>query len=119
MRKKILIVDDEKEIVDFLEHFLNRLDFYVIKAMAGKDAVELFQHHNPDGTFLDIQLPDKDGITVLKELRELDPLARVIMITGKDAKEFQEKAKKCGAIDYITKPLDLSELKDRIDRHIL
>ena len=119
MKKKILVVDDEKEIVDFLERFLKRFALDVIKATGGNDAIELYKNHAPDCVFLDIKMPDKDGITVLKELRTINPLLKVIMLTGKDEKEFQEKAKKYGAIDYITKPLDLAELSRKIEEYVL
>ncbi|UCD15509.1 MAG: response regulator [Candidatus Omnitrophota bacterium] len=119
MKKKVLVVDDEKEITDFLERFLMRFDISVIKANEGKQAFDFYHLHNPDFIFLDIQMPGKDGITVLKELREIDDSLKVIMITGRDDKEFREKAQQLGAIDYITKPLDLSELSKKVEEYIL
>lgn len=118
-KKKILIVDDEVEIVDFLARFLQRLGVVAIKASNAQDALKKFNEERPDSVFLDIQMPDKDGITVLKEIKKVDDAVKVIMITGKDDKELQAKAKKYGALDYITKPLDLSELSNKINNCIL
>ncbi|MBU1121749.1 MAG: response regulator [Candidatus Omnitrophota bacterium] len=119
MKKRVLVVDDEKEITDFLERFLNRFDITVVKASEGMQAFDFYNKHNPDCVFLDIQMPGKDGMTVLKELRAIDSASKIIMITGRDDKEFQEKAKQLGAIDYITKPLDLGELSSKIEKYIL
>ncbi|MEI8349696.1 MAG: response regulator [Candidatus Omnitrophota bacterium] len=117
-RKKALVVDDEQEIVDFLEHFLRRFNFDVIKINKGQEALAAYREHKPDYVFLDIQMPDKDGIAVLEELRAADASLKVIMITGKDDKKCQQKAKKCGALDYITKPLDLHELRQKVEMYI-
>ncbi|MCK9573703.1 MAG: response regulator [Candidatus Omnitrophica bacterium] len=118
-KKKVLIVDDEREIVDFLGRFLQRLGVTAIKAYNGEEALKKFDQEHPDSIFLDIQMPDKDGITILKEIKKIDSSVKIIMITGKDDKDLQAKAKKYGAIDYITKPLDLSELSAKIDNYIL
>ncbi|MCM8830943.1 MAG: response regulator [Candidatus Omnitrophica bacterium] len=114
MRKKILVVDDEKDIVDFLGKFLEKFSIEVIKATSGNDAINLYKMHLPQIVFLDINMPDMDGISVLRQLRSLNPSLKVIMITAIEDKYFQKKAKKYGAIDYITKPIDLSEFANKI-----
>lgn len=119
MRKKVLIVDDEPEVVDFLERFLQRHGIDVVKATSGAAAIESYNMHHPDCTFLDVTMPDKDGLSVLKEIKRINPLSRVMMITGKEEKEYQERAKKYGAFDYITKPLDLEELDRKVKQYIL
>lgn len=119
MKKKVLAVDDEKEIVEFLENFLARFDITTIKATTGQEALQYYHQYQPEYVFLDIKIPDKDGITILKEIRKLNPSVKVIMITGSEEKECQDKAKKYGAIDYITKPLDLNDLKEKIKEYIL
>ncbi|MDD5194338.1 MAG: response regulator [Candidatus Omnitrophica bacterium] len=118
MKNKVLVVDDEKEIVDFLEHFLQRLNIEVFKAVDGSAAIDLYNLHSPDCTILDITMPGKDGLEVLREIRKTNPQATVIMLTGKEEQEYQEKAKKYGAADYITKPLDLAELNRKIKKYI-
>lgn len=119
MKKKVLVVDDEKDVVDFLENFLTRFNISVIKATGGKEAIDLFKQYNPQSIFLDLQMPDKDGISVLKELKSLNASADIIVITAREEKGYQDKAKKYGAVDYITKPLDLIELNEKIEKYIL
>lgn len=119
MAKRVLLVDDEVEIIDFLENFLKRFKLTSIKATSGEDALALYDKEQVDFVFLDIQLKAMDGISVLKELKRINPEVKVIMITGKSEDDFQEKAKSFGALDYITKPLDLSELKDKVYKYIL
>lgn len=118
-QKSVLVIDDEKEITDFMERFLGRFELSVVKACSSKEAVEFFKQKIPDCVFLDIQMPGKDGITLLKELREMSESIKVIMITGRDDKSYQEKAKELGAIDYITKPLDLGDLSKKVEKYIL
>jgi DNA-binding response OmpR family regulator len=116
---RVLIVDDEAEIVDFLENFLKRFKIESYKAYNGKDALAFYEKNKPDCVFLDIKIPDKDGLEVLRELQKTAGKPLVIMITGRDDKESQDKAKKLGAIDYIIKPLDLEQLHQKVNAHIL
>lgn len=116
---RVLIVDDEAEIVDFLENFLKRFKIESKKASNGKQALVLYEQFKPDWVFLDIKMPDIDGLEVLKTIRKLQSDAKAIMITGRDDKDSQTKAKKLGAVDYVIKPLDLEELHKKINRYIL
>ena len=116
---KVLIVDDEVEVVDFLCNFLKRFTISSEKAVNGKDALDVFAKTKPDWVLLDIKMPDMDGFEVLKGLKRIEPNAKVIMITGKEDKESQNAAKKLGALDYIVKPLDLEELHEKIQTYIL
>ena len=116
---KVLVVDDEQEVVDFLCNFLNRFKIQSIKANDGLTALDLYEKNKPDLVFLDIKMPQMDGLTLLKELKKKDKDAQAIMITGREDKESQDSAKKMGAIDYVVKPLDLEELHKKIQEHIL
>ena len=116
---KVLIVDDEAEIVDFLENFLKRFKIESEKAYNGKDAISVYQKVKPDWVLLDIKMPDMDGLEVLKELQKTESDLKVIMITGREDKESQNKAKKLGAKDYIIKPIDLEDLHQKINTYIL
>ena len=117
--KTILIVDDEPEIVEFLSNFLKRFNINSLKSLNGKEAIKTFMDHRPEWIFLDIKLPDIDGLEVLRELKKANPRVKVIMITGKEDKDSQKKAKKLGALDYIIKPLDLEELHKKIREYML
>jgi len=119
MSKKVLIVDDEQDIVDFMERFLIRKGLTAVKALNGDAAVEICGKELFDCVFLDIQMPGKDGLETLMEMRSIRPDLKIIMITGKEALEFRDRALEIGALDYITKPLDLGELNEKIQTHIL
>ena len=119
MSKKVLVVDDEHEVVSFLEDFLRRFDLEVVSVTDASQALSDFKTHNPDFVFLDIQMPEKNGIEILRELKSFDPQVKVIMITARHDEEYQVQAKQLGAIDYITKPLDLGDLSKKIKKYIL
>ena len=116
--KNVLVVDDEKEVVDFLCHFIQRFKVTAHKAVTGAAALKVFDDIDPDLVFLDIRMPDIDGLEVLRRVKEKSPLKKVIMITGRDDAEAQDEAKKLGALDYIMKPLDLDELHRKIKEHL-
>ena len=119
MSKRVLVVDDEEDIVNFMERFLMRMGISVLKAFSGDEAIDICSKEMPDCVFLDVQMPGKDGITVLGEIMTIKPHLKVIMITGKDDQSCRDKAASIGACDYITKPIDLVDLNDKIQSHIL
>ena len=116
---KVLVVDDEAAITDFVCNFLKRLKIATEKAGNGEAAIEAFKKTKPDWVFLDLKMPDMDGFEVIKELKKIDPNVKIIMITGSEERESQTRAKKLGAVDYITKPLDLEDLHQKIQTYIL
>ena len=119
MEKTVLLVDDEVEIIDFLENFLKRFKISSVKVTSGEEALEVYREDAVGFVFLDIQLPGINGIEVLTELKKINPAVKVIMITGRADNEFQQNALRLGAIDYVTKPLDLGELKEKIQKYIV
>jgi len=116
---KVLVVDDEVEVADFLCNFLKRFKIPIEKATSGEEALKVFDKTKPDWVLLDIRMPDLDGFEVLKRLKAKDSRVKVMMITGSEDKVSQEKANNLGAVDYIVKPLDLEELHNKIQTHIL
>jgi len=116
--KKILIVDDNIDIVNFLSNFLERFNIKVIKAKNANEALEFFSLNRPEIVLLDIQMPDRDGISVLKEILDISPKTKVFMLTAKSEEFLQKEAKEIGAIDYIIKPIDLAVLVKKIRRYI-
>jgi len=115
---KILVVDDEVEVADFLCNFLNRLGLSAEKAICGKDALEIFNHYKPDWVFLDINMPDINGLQLLKKMREIDADVKAIIITGKNDDSTENEAQAIGASDYLIKPIDLEGLLKIIKKHI-
>lgn len=116
---RVLIVDDEVEITEFLSNFLKRFKITTEMANDGLKAIEVFKKFKPDWVFLDIRMPAMDGFEFLAKIKVIDPKVKVIMITGREDKQSQEKAKQLGALDYIVKPLDLEELHQKIKTRIL
>ncbi len=116
---KILVVDDEVEVVNFLCVFLERLDLKVEKAINGREALEIFSRNRPEWVFLDIKMPDMDGLEVLKKMKEIDPNIKAMMITGRDDAATQSEAQALGASDYLIKPIDLDDLLGKVTKYIL
>ena len=117
--KHILLIDDEDEIVAFMENFLRLFKIVSTKATSGEEALEVYNPETMDFVFLDLHLKLMDGFTVLKRLKEINPTVKVFIIAGSHDKESMDKAMALGAVDYITKPIDLSDFKSKIDQYIL
>ena len=108
----ILVVDDQVGIVSFLYEFFNSKGYSVLQATNGKKAVQVVKTEAPTIVLLDIQLGwGKDGLEVLKEIKEISPDTRVIMMTSISDEEVVKKAFSSGAEDYIIKPFSLSYLE--------
>lgn len=114
-QKRILICDDEIGVRESLKLILEdkyELDF----ASSGDEAVEKVENKNYDGILLDIKMPAKDGLETLEEIRKISTDPRVIIVTGYQSVETASKAVKLGAIDYITKPFESSEVLEKVGR---
>lgn len=107
---RILIVDDEKNIVDLIKRSVEMEGYEAICASNGKEAVSLLKSHNPDIILLDIMLPDMDGYEVLEQIHTFDPARPVIFITAQDKLTNRILGLEMGADDYITKPFHTKEL---------
>lgn len=114
MKTKILIVDDEHDIVDLLEDFLLQKGYEVAKAFTQAEAQAQIDAFKPAILLLDIKLPDGDGIEFLKKIRPKYADLGIIMITGLTDKEIALEALQNGASDYITKPIDLNYLSNSV-----
>src|SRR5512142_404042 len=108
--RKILVVDDEVGVRDSLRMIFKK-DYTVITAGSAKEAWEKILTEEPDLIFLDIIMPQKDGMELLKEIREAQPLTPVVMLTATKTVKTAVDAMKLGAHDYVTKPFDVDELK--------
>jgi UDP-3-O-[3-hydroxymyristoyl] N-acetylglucosamine deacetylase len=109
-KEKILIVDDEESILESLSGVLEDEGYRTISARNGIDALEIFGREFPDITFLDIWMPDMDGLEVLRRLKAQDPDGVIIMISGHGTIASAVKAVKSGAFDFIEKPLNMDEI---------
>lgn len=109
---KILIVDDEKTIRDFLSVFLKKEGYTIVDtASTGEEALRKIKQDPPKLVLLDIKLPEMDGVDVLKAIKNIDNKIGVVMITAFPDIKIAEEAMKIGAFDYIVKPFDLAYLK--------
>ncbi len=116
---KILIVDDTKTNVDILIQAL-RNDYKLGVALNGFKAIEYTKNNNPDLILLDIMMPDMDGFEVCERLKQ-DPETHdipIIFITALEETHHKTKGFTIGAVDYITKPFDISEVKARVKTHL-
>ncbi len=101
---RILIVDDEEDILYVLEGHLSRAGYSVTTARDGEEALAQFREARHDLVIADVRMPRLDGLGLLKALREIDPGIGVIMITGHGSIDTAVEAMKVGAYDYLTKP---------------
>ena len=116
MKEKILIVEDEKDIIKMLEYNLKKEGFKVIDARDGEDALDLAVREYPDLILLDLMLPGIDGLEVCKTLKKESKTSSIpiIMLTAKSQESDKIVGLELGADDYITKPFSPRELIARI-----
>ncbi|MCX8022029.1 MAG: sigma-54 dependent transcriptional regulator [Syntrophorhabdaceae bacterium] len=107
---KILIVDDEHQLVEAFNRKLSKEGMDVSIAMTGKDAMHSIKKESYDIGLFDIKLPDIDGVELLRRMKQLQPTAEVIMLTGNASVDTAIQSMKLGAYDYLTKPCKLAEL---------
>lgn len=115
-RAKILIVDDEKDILELLQYNLQKEDYEVKTSKNGEDAVKLAKSFRPDLIILDIMMPQMDGIEVCGVLREIEELDNTLIafLTARSESFTHITALEAGGDDYITKPIKPNVLKSRI-----
>ena len=108
---KILVIDDEESTRKGLETFLTANGHEVETANGGETGLEKVKAFRPHIVLLDIRMPGMSGLEVLPLLKGADPTVRIIMLTAIHQEEIARMAVEHGAIDYITKPVDLDHLK--------
>jgi signal transduction histidine kinase len=116
MEKKILLVDDEKDIRDVLNLTLTDLGYEVFEAEDGNEALHVFRNVRPPIVLTDIKMPNMDGIELLQKIKREDPEAEVVMITGHGDMDLAVKSLKYEATDFITKPINVNVLEIGLQR---
>jgi len=114
---KVLVIDDELGPRESLRILLKN-DYQVFCAESVNLGLELLRHHQPDVIVMDIRMPGKSGIEGLREIRAVDALVSVIMLTGFGALETAQEAIRLGANDYLKKPFDTVEMSRVIERNV-
>ena len=118
-RPKILIVDDDFEIVDSIRYALEGEGFEVIVARDGNQGLALAEREAPDVMILDMMMPKRSGFLVLEKLRrETEIPTRVIMITGNEGSRHKAYAELLGVDDYIRKPFSMERLVDAVRKQL-
>lgn len=115
---KILIVEDEKSIVDILRFNLMKEGYETLEAFDGPQGLQLALETDPDLILLDLMLPGLDGFQVCKSLREQGKATPVLIITAREEEQDKVMGLEIGADDYITKPFSMRELMARVKANI-
>lgn len=115
---KLLVVDDENEICEFLKSFFEERSYDVLIANSGEQALGVVKNEKPQVVLLDIKMPGMDGIQALREIKAKFPRTKVIMVTAIETRDKIEECLRLGADNYITKPLSLEYLENDVREKI-
>lgn len=124
MSNTILLVDDERDILEFLEYNLLKEGFKIYTAENGKEAIEVAKKYQPELIVLDVMMPEMDGVETCKKLRELSSFkdTLIVFLTARSADEFEIEGFDVGADDYISKPIRpkvfISRIKALLKRRV-
>ena len=117
-KRRILVVDDDPDIVETVEFFFSSSDYQVFMAKNGKEALEQVETKKPDLVLLDMMMPEMDGLEACRRLKG-NPKTNhlpIIMLTAQGKKQDVVNALKAGANDYVIKPFNLQDLFERIEK---
>ena len=112
-KASIIIIEDEKNICNFIETVLTPQDYHVVCAYTGADGLKQINTHKPDVVLLDLGLPDMDGLEIIEEVRTYSSVP-IIVISARTLERSKVAALDMGADDYLTKPFGTAELLARI-----
>jgi DNA-binding NtrC family response regulator len=111
MQRSVLVVDDEENLLVLLERILSKEGFTVRTASNAYHALDLVDKNNFDLAILDIKMFPVDGVALLAEIKKRSPSVHVVMITAYPTVDIRNECLRIGASTYLTKPLDIQELK--------
>ncbi len=114
----ILIVDDERDILEQLPEIVQRWGHQTFTASNGFEALKVFEQHNIDLVVSDIKMPEMNGYELLQKVQEIDKQCVVLFLTGYPSLDSAVDAMQSGAEDYLIKPVNFDELKLKIDRSL-
>ena len=116
MTEKILLVDDEKDFLETLSQRIAIRGIEVSSTTSAKRAIEKVAEESYDAIILDLQMPEMDGLEVLKTIKKNNPELQIIVLTGHATVKKAIEAMKLGALDLIEKPVDLDTLMEKIKK---
>ena len=117
--KLILVIDDEPEIRSLLSRFLGRKGFSVLVAGTLKEGRKLFNDSKPELVFLDVNLPDGNGLNELKYINSRGFKSKIIMMSAFDHNEVKMEANQYGALDFLSKPFNIARLDQVVQSQLL
>ena len=112
----VLVVDDEEDILETIPDVLRKWGHNPIIAKNGKEGLAKFKEYPVDFVITDMKMPEMDGLTLLEKIQQLEKQALVILLTGYPSLDSAVTAMRNGAFDYLVKPVNMDELKLRIER---
>jgi DNA-binding NtrC family response regulator len=112
----VLVIDDEDGIRNLLETLLSRKGYEVVLASNGQRGLELFRRKRPDVVVLDLKMPEMNGLTVLQQVRQLNPTQPVVILTGAGTAEAEQQVRALGVTEYVEKEFSLHRLGDSLKR---
>lgn len=117
---RVLIIDDESDVRQLLEHLLDRDTFLPVTAASGREGLTYLrgESQNPDIVMLDISMPNMDGFEVLQQIQDMDDAPLTIVLSSQNRDEAKIRAFELGAVDYVTKPFSTAVLVARLKRHL-
>ena len=117
MGKRIMLVDDSNFARNMLKDILTKQGYDVVgEAQNGREAVELYDQIKPDLVTMDIAMPELDGINALNKILEINPAARIIIISSANSRETVKHVVQDGALDFVVKPFNKNRLLKAIDK---
>lgn len=114
--RKLLVVDDEGELCDFLRDIFARRGYQVSVATSGEAALAKIEEEKPEVVLLDLKLPDISGVEILRRVKEMGKDTTVIAMTGYPDTSLAREVKSLGVYDYIYKPFNIEEIEKVADR---
>jgi len=113
---KVLIVDDAQFMRLRCSRLLTENGYETVEAQNGVQAVDMYQKEQPDVVLMDITMPEMDGLTALRKIKELDPNARIAMLTALGQQGIVLEAIKAGARDFVVKPFEAERVLSAVQR---
>lgn len=115
---KILLVDDAMFMRNMLKQVVKKEGIEVYEASNGVEAVEKYSEYKPDLVFMDITMPDMDGITAVKEIKKINSGAKIVMCSAMGQQAMVIDAMQAGALDFIVKPFNNDKIESIIKQYI-
>ncbi len=113
---KILICEDEENILKLMSVILSKKDYEVYTAVDGKEALEKALELHPDVIIMDIRMPKIDGLEAAAEIRKTDSTAKIIFLTGFESPQISQEASKYDIFDYIVKPISPEKILETVSK---